>query len=99
VEYKTGEVMWERDERRVPYSRSSDTYGRGAAMMADGKLIVLGEGGLLGLFQVNHEAPRELARYQVPQLKYPCWTAPVLSNGRVYLRSENKLLSYDFTKR
>jgi outer membrane protein assembly factor BamB len=97
VEYKTGEVMWDRDERWRAYSGTSTTYGRGSAIMADGKLIVLGEAGLLGLFRVDPQSPRELARYQVPQLKYPCWTAPILSERRVYLRSENKLLCFDFS--
>ena len=63
--------------------------------MADGKLFVLGEAGLLGLFRVNPQKPEELARSQIPQLKYPCWAAPVLSDKRLYLRSENKLLCFD----
>lgn len=98
VEYKTGKVMWERDERWRAYSGTSNTYGRGSAIMADGKLIVLGEAGLLGLFRVDPTAPQELARYQVPQLKYPCWAAPILSDRRVYLRSESKLLCFNFAK-
>jgi hypothetical protein len=63
--------------------------------MADGKMFVLGEAGLLGLFKPNSEKPIELARYQVPELKYPCWAAPIISNKRLYLRSENRLLCYD----
>lgn len=99
VEFKTGKVMWERDERWRPYGDPPKTYGRGSAIMADGKLIVLGEAGLLGLFRVNHESPQELARYQVPQLNYPCWTAPILSDRRIYLRSEKKLLCLDFAQK
>jgi outer membrane protein assembly factor BamB len=98
VEYKTGNIRWDRDER---WQHGSDpaTFGRGSAIMADGKLIVLGETGLLGLFRVNPDKPEELARFQVPQLKYPCWAAPVLSDKRLYLRSENKLLCLDFARR
>lgn len=99
VEYKTGKVMWDRDERWRPHSSGPSTYGRGSAIMADGKLIVLGEAGLLGLFRVNSAKPDELARWQVPELKYPCWAAPVLSDRRVYLRSESKLLCFDFEKK
>lgn len=99
VEYKTGRIMWERDERWRAYSGTSNTYGRGSALMADGKLIVLGEAGLLGLFRLDPSAPQELSRYQVPQLKYPCWAAPILSDQRVYLRSESKLLCFDFAKK
>ncbi len=98
VEFKTGKVLWELDQSWRPYGAAPDKYGRGAAILADGKLIVLGEAGLLGLFRVSPQKGEELARYQVPQLKHPCWAAPILSEGRVYLRSESKLLCYDFAK-
>jgi outer membrane protein assembly factor BamB len=95
VEYQTGKIMWDRDERWGGRG-VEQTYGRGSAVMADGKLIVLGETGILGLFRVNPERPEELARYLVPEMKYPCWTAPVLSDKKVYLRSDNKLICFDF---
>lgn len=98
VELKTGKVMWDLDETWRSYDPPPATYGRGSAIYADGKLIALGEVGLLGLFKVNPEKAEELARYQVPQLKYPCWAAPILSDGRLCLRSESKLLCYDFSK-
>jgi outer membrane protein assembly factor BamB len=97
VEYKTGNIKWDRDER-WRHGDEGTTYGRGSAIMAEGKLIVLGETGILGIFRVNPEKPEELARFQMPQLKYPCWPAPVLSDKRLYLRSENKLLCLDFAK-
>jgi len=96
VEFKTGKVMWERDER-WRHGIEPATYGRGSAILAEGKLIVLGETGLLGLFRVNPEKPEELSRAQLP-LKYPCWTAPILSNKRLYIRSENKLLCLDLAR-
>ena len=68
------------------------------AIMADGKLIVLGEGGLLGVFKVNPEKAEELAHWQVPELRYPCWAAPVLAAKKVYLRSEDRLVCVDFAK-
>lgn len=100
VEFKTGKLMWERDERWRPYStKQPPVYGRGSLLMADGKLIALGEGGLLGLFKVSPEKPDEISRYQPPQLHYPCWAAPVLSEKRVYLRSEDRLLCFDLSRR
>jgi hypothetical protein len=67
--------------------------------MADGKLIVLGEGGLLGLFKLNPQQPEEISRFQVPQLHYPCWAAPILSKKRLYLRSEDRLLCLNLAER
>ena len=39
-----------------------------------------------------------LGRWQVPKLTYPCWAAPVLSNKRLYLRSEDRLVCIDAAK-
>jgi len=99
VEFKTGKLKWSRDESWRAHSTPQPArFGRGSLILADGKLIVLGEGGRLGLFRPNPERPEELAAWQVPSLRYPCWTAPVLSNGRLYLRSENRLVCVDLTK-
>src|SRR5215510_11433722 len=78
VEFKTGKLMWDRDESWPPHSTPQpNVYGRGSTIMADGKLLALGEGGLLGLFKVNPQQPVEVSRFQVPQLHYPSWAAPV----------------------
>jgi outer membrane protein assembly factor BamB len=96
VDLKTGKLMWELPEQwRAHSSDQPAVYGRGSCILADGKLIVLGEGGLLGLFKVNAEKPEEISRFQVPQLHFPCWAAPVLSQHKLYLRSENRLVCLD----
>jgi outer membrane protein assembly factor BamB len=98
VELKTGKLMWSRDERWESHSvLQPPVYGRGSAILADGKLIVLGEGGKLGLFGLNPNQPEEICSWQVPQLHYPCWTAPVLSRKRLYLRNEERLLCFDLS--
>jgi hypothetical protein len=63
--------------------------------LADGKLIVLGEGGKLGLFAPDPHEPKELCSWQVPQLHYPCWAAPVLADRRLYLRNEDRVVCLD----
>jgi outer membrane protein assembly factor BamB len=98
VEFKTGKLMWDRDERWRHYSTTLPTvYGRGSCIMADGRLIALGEGGLLGLFKLNPEKAEEISRWQVPILHYPCWAAPVLSGKKLYLRGEGALVCLDLT--
>jgi outer membrane protein assembly factor BamB len=100
VEFETGKLMWNRDERWRPHSASQPSvYGRGSAILADGRLIVLGEGGKLGMFALNPQRAEEICAWQVPQLHYPCWTAPVLSNKRLYLRSEDRLLRLDISRK
>ncbi len=99
VELATGEVKWSREERWRAYTtKQPNVYGRGSAVLAEGKLFVLGEGGLLGLFEANPAKPVELGRHQVPELKYPCWAAPILSDKRLYVRSEDYLICFDIAK-
>lgn len=99
VEFATGKVKWQRDERWPKHSgEQPPVFGRGSFIQADGKLIALGEGGLLGMFRPNPTQCEELGRWQVPQLKHPCWSAPVLSDGRLYLQGEDRLICLDARK-
>jgi len=100
VELKTGTLKWTRDEHWQHRSNPQPpVYGRGSAILADGKLLVLGEGGKLGLFALNSNQPEEICSWQVPQLRYPCWTAPVLSRKRLYLRNEERLVCFDLGRK
>jgi outer membrane protein assembly factor BamB len=106
VDLATGALKWERDEswpngghtKLGPGEKAPNVFGRGSAILADGKLITLGEAGLLGLFKPNPEKLEELARWQVPKLSYPCWAAPVLAGKRLYLRDEDHLVAYDLAR-
>jgi outer membrane protein assembly factor BamB len=106
VEFATGKLRWDRVEgwpngghaKLGPGEPAPNVFGRGSAILADGKLIALGEAGLLGLFRLNPERLEELGRWQVPKLGYPCWAAPVLAGGRLYLRDEERVVCYDLRK-
>lgn len=99
VELRTGKLMWERDERWGSHrTRTPSTYGRGSCILADGKLIVLGEGGRLGLFKLNPHQAEEISCFQIPRLHYPCWAAPVLSHKRLFLRSEDRLVCLNLAR-
>jgi hypothetical protein len=92
--------MWSRDESWPAHSKGQPpVFGRGAAILADGKLIALGEGGKLGLFRPNSSRVEEVSTWQVPQLHYPCWAGPVLARKKLYLRSEDRLLCFDLALR
>lgn len=102
VELATGKVKWDRPEgaprghaKLAEGETPPNVFGRGSAIFADGKLIALGEWGLLGLFKPNPEKLEELARWQVPKLTYPCWAGPVLADRKLYLRCEEWLVCYD----
>lgn len=95
IDFRTGRLLWERDESWRRGEEQPDRYGRGSLLLADGKLFALGEGGLLGLFALDDTAPRELGRWQVPTLKHPVWPGPVIAHRRLYLRGEDRLVCLD----
>jgi outer membrane protein assembly factor BamB len=70
----TGEVKW-----------SEKSSGKGSLIMADGKLIVLGERGELMIADATPAGFTPISRAQVISGK--CWTAPVLANGKIYCRN------------
>jgi outer membrane protein assembly factor BamB len=107
IDFGTGKLHWQTEdpfEKGVSPAQAADDpkvpfYGRGSAILADGKLICLSEWGHLGLVEVRPDKCVELARYKVPELRYPSWAAPVLSRGRVFLRDENWLIGLDLLAR
>jgi len=76
LDSKTGQVKW-----------SQQGLGKGSLMLADGKLIILGERGKLVTAQASPEGFRELASAQI--LTGKCWTVPVLANAKIYARNAN----------
>ena len=74
VDFKTGQVKW-----------SQDKLGAGALMAADGKLIVMTDKGELMIAEASPAAFKPISRAQV--LGGRNWTAPVLSNGKIYCRN------------
>jgi outer membrane protein assembly factor BamB len=83
VELKTGDVKW----RQKRTARCSLT-------LVDGHFICLSEAGDLALLKVNPEKYDEVSKYDLG-LQYPCWAAPVVSNGLLYVRGKDKLLALE----
>ncbi len=89
VSLETGAVQW-----RKPGLR------RTTLLYADGMLITLGEYGELWLFEANPKACVQLAAATPkldgkPLLARPAWNAPVLANGRLYVRGADALACFD----
>jgi outer membrane protein assembly factor BamB len=71
-------------------------FKKGSLTVADGHLIILGEYGRLAVAEATPDEYRELASFQFSENK--CWTVPVVANGRLYLRDEQKIACYDLRK-
>jgi outer membrane protein assembly factor BamB len=66
---------------------SDKGLGKGSLMKSvDGRLIVMSDKGELVIARANPQRFDVLARAQILP-KEKCWTAPVLSNGRIYARN------------
>ena len=74
VDWKTGRQIW-----------ADKTPREGSLCAAGDKLIVIGEKGKLYILQATPDGFKELSSAQL--LSVQCWTMPVLSNGRIYVRN------------
>ena len=68
-------------------------FGKGSLLLADGYLIILGEGGKLALVEAIPNEYKEKARFQLFDDK--CWTVPTLAGGRLYLRNQKEIVCLD----
>ena len=66
-------------------------FGKGSLIAADGMLVVLGDQGLLALIDADPGNYHERGRFNA--LTGKTWTAPTLSDGRLYLRDQDELVS------
>jgi outer membrane protein assembly factor BamB len=95
IELATGKVMW----REPNLSRTS-------LLLVDGHFVCLGEDGVLRLLKVNPKKYDEVSQLVLrpqkeggapdltaePLLLEPCWAAPILSHGLMYVRGRDRLV-------
>lgn len=95
IKADTGELQW-----NVP------GLTRVSLMYADGHFVVLGEYGHLWLIKANPEKYEIVTKVAgvdpsralpgdigaIEELGYPCWAAPILSHGLLYIRGDNTLM-------
>ena len=84
LEFETGKVMW-RDR----------SVGKGSVAYADGRLYVLSEDNVVGLVEASPKGYRETGRFSIADQGWPSWAHPAISDGRLYLRNQNVLASYE----
>jgi len=89
VALKTGEVAW------GPIR--NDGQNSAAITYADGRIYFRYENGLMILVEANPEEYIEHGSFPIPDAKKPSWSHPVVANGKLYLREQDNLFSYDIT--
>lgn len=96
VDWKSGAVAW-----------SEGGYGRASVTLACGHLVVLGEYGDLALVRATPDRYDEVSRVRVvgevspgreaDLLTPPCWAAPVIARGLLYVRGKDRIVCLDLT--
>ena len=85
MRFETGEVAW-RDR----------SVGKGQIIYADGRLYLLSEDGVVGLVEPSPAAYREVSRFELKQRSnYPSWTLPVIADGKLVLRDQERVWAYN----
>src|SRR3989442_11170712 len=82
VDVKTGKVTWQ-----------DRTFGKVNMVLADGKVILLDEGGDLALVTLSPEGMQ--VRWRVPLLESNAWTAPTLVGTKLYVRDRRTMMALD----
>jgi outer membrane protein assembly factor BamB len=77
----------------------STEAGSGTLAFADGYLVCLDIKGNLYLVEANPEKfiLSAVMKNAIPNVKHPAWTAPVIANGKLYLRYLQNLICYDIS--
>jgi outer membrane protein assembly factor BamB len=81
-----GKVMWK-----------TSGAGMGTLAYADGYLVCLDIKGNLYLVEANPDKFVKAGEFKkaIPDVKHPAWTAPVIANGKLYLRYLQSIVCYD----
>ena len=75
------------------------SVGKGSLTYADGNLYLLGEDKIIGLAEASPTGYREKGRFRIADQGWPSWAHPVVSGGRLYIRNQGTLSSYDIRAR
>lgn len=87
LELETGRIAW----------GPAKNAGRGSAAIAyaDGRLYFRYQDGRMILAEATPEGYREHGSFHIPGARRESWPHPVIAGGRLYLREQDSLLTYD----
>ncbi|MBO0721642.1 MAG: PQQ-like beta-propeller repeat protein, partial [Blastocatellia bacterium] len=88
LEFATGKKMW-----------SNRSVGVGSITYADGMLYVLGEKQVAGLVEATPNGYVEKGRFSITDEGRDSWAHPVVVGGKLYIRNQGTLTSYDVKAR
>lgn len=90
VDLKSGKVVWG-GKMRPPEGAD----GSAAVTAVDGKLIFRYQNGIVALIDATPEGYKLLGKFKPVFQEKESWSHPVVVDGKMYLREQNKLMCYD----
>ena len=92
AEWKTGKLRWQKDKRTPGDGSAAVTY-------ADGRLYFQYQNGVVALVEASPEAYKEVSTFHIRDARPPCWSHPVVLDGKLYIRNQDELWCYDIAKK
>ncbi len=89
VEINTGQLKW----------KYHSLLRRGQGLIAGDAMIILGEQGHLASLVVSARTPQVLAFTEQPLMSPPCYCAPAIADGRLYLKDEQRVACFQLNER
>ncbi len=65
---------------------------------ADGNLYFRFQDGTMALIAATPKEYLEKGHFKIPDVEQPSWSHPVITGGRLYLREQDALYSYNVKK-
>ncbi|MDA2927914.1 PQQ-like beta-propeller repeat protein [Acidobacteria bacterium AH-259-G07] len=84
MDFETGKRVWR-----------ARSVGKGSLTCADGRLYLLSENNVVALAEATPEGYREKGRFVIQDEGWPSWAHPVVSGGKLYIRNQGRLTSYN----
>lgn len=94
IDWKTGQVKW-----------VQAGFQRASILWVAGKLLVIDEEGIIRVVQPSPEKYDLVTEFVLrdtngrPLLRKPCWVAPVLSHGLLYVRGKDRLVCLELNSK
>lgn len=87
VDIASGELRW----------KYHSVLRRGQGLIAGKALVLLGERGHLAAILAGEREPKVLSFTKEPLMKEPCYCAPAIAGGRLFLKDETRLACFDLS--
>lgn len=88
IDFSTGKILWQ--DRSI---------GKVSINYADGCLYMVSERGSVGLARATPDGYQQLGAFNLVSPQGPTRTAPIVSDGRMFVRNVERLLCYDVRAR